>query len=826
MKPRKTRPILFAISALLLAPAAFALDGTWINPSGGSWNTDTNWAGGPPGVIADGSGFTASFNTLNPTADATVTLDSERTIANLIFGDTTPGTAAGWILAAAGEPAGKLILAGTTPTITVNALGTGKNTTITATLDGNGGFTKDGAGTLVLNNITNTISGAVVLSAGILNIQSRPLIGATSVAINGGTLVSATAGFKPMGDATISFSGGSLQYNNDPGWDYSVQFATTASQQYRINVQLTRIVTYATNLASPGGNLTKLSTGTLILTAANTFSGSTTVTAGTLELSHALALQNSAINTTASAAGSATSGLVLTGVSSPTFGGLTGTKALASLFDTDSGNYGSVTNVTLNPGTGASYSYAAAIADGAPGMTLTKSGAGTQILTVANAYTGGTILSGGTLNYGHASALSSGPLSFTGNSTLQAGVATTLANGVSIATGITGTLDTNGNATTLGGNLTGAGAFAKAGSGVLTLTGGAGNTLAGGIQINAGRINVTDGLSLTNTGGTITVASGAALNYSKNFELGNDLSNVLNLSGPGASGFGALNLQGNATATGAITLASDATISHNFNNATITGSITGTNRNLALITTQIGQPGMLISAPIQLGTGGITVTGVANSGDFSIKLSGNNSYSGETRVVSGTLMLTGSARIPDASTVRIDAGAVLNLDFTGADTVAALYLGGDPNPKPAGSYGSLTSSADNKSADFAGDGILQVGGGSDFASWASSQSPPVTGGENGDYDNDGVANLVEYALVNGGERGVFSGSTVTFTKRGAPYGNDLTYIIETSETLESNSWFPVVTHGPAEQGSPISYNLNPVPGTPMEFGRLKVVKVP
>jgi hypothetical protein len=123
-------------------------------------------------------------------------------------------------------------------------------------------------------------------------------------------------------------------------------------------------------------------------------------------------------------------------------------------------------------------------------------------------------------------------------------------------------------------------------------------------------------------------------------------------------------------------------------------------------------------------------------------------------------------------------------------------------------------------------GYLTAGpAGNDFASWAASQTPPVTGGANGDDDNDGVSNLIEYALVNGGERGVLSGNTITFTKRGAPYGGDLTYIIETSETL-AGSWTPGVTHGPAELGSPISYDLAPAPGTPKKFARLKVVQVP
>jgi autotransporter-associated beta strand protein len=309
------------------------------------------------------------------------------------------------------------------------------------------------------------------------------------------------------------------------------------------------------------------------------------------------------------------------------------------------------------------------------------------------------------------------------------------------------------------------------------------------------------------------------------------MANNITISGPGNGTFGALNLQGDVDATGTITLAADATITHNFNNATISGSITGIDRNLTLTTTNPTQPGIVISAPISLGTGGITVNGADGTPELpetnTVTLSGTNSYTGETRVVTGTLILGGSARIHDSSTVRIDSGAVLHLDFEGSDTVGALFLPGDPNPKPDGTYGSLTSAATNKSADFAGDGILQVGGGAtnDFASWASSQVPPVTGGANGDDNNNGVPNLVEYALVDGGERGVFSGNTITFTKRGGVYGGDLTYIIETSETL-SGTWTPEVTQGPAELASPISYNLTPAPGTPKKFARLKVVTAP
>jgi len=679
-------------------------NGTWTNVSGGSWATSGNWAGN---TIAAGAGNTADFSTLNPTADTTVTLDAARSIGTLVFGDTNPGSAATWFLNNGSN--GSLMLAGASPTITVNPLGTGRFANIGARLSGFNGFTKNGTGNLILNNASNTLTGPVIIHAGNIQLNSAALSSAGSLAINAGALVIATSTANAIG-GTISFGGGNLQYNLQPGSDHSAQFSAAANQPYRINVGSSLEVSFNSNLASPGGTLTKLGAGTLVL--------------------------------------------------------------------------------------------------GAP-----------------NSYSGGTTLSAGTLRLGNVSALGNGPLAITSNATLQAGLAATLPNAVSIASGITGTVDTNSHNTTLSGAITGTGTLTKTGSGTLTLSGGLGNTLAGGIHVDAGRLDVVDGLSLTHTPGAVTIASGAGFNYNKNFASGNDLTRPLTLSGPGTGGLGALNLRGNATATGPITLAADATISHDFNNATISGSITGTNRNLTLttITTGTPQPGMTLSGPISLGTGGITVQGTANSGNFSIRLSGNNAYTGETRVASGTLMLSGDARIHDASTVRIDSGAVLHLDFTGTDTASALFLGGDPNPKPEGTYGSLTSSATHRSTDFAGNGILRVGAAYSYQSWADNQLPPVTGGPNGDDDNDGVKNLVEYALADGGERGVLSGNTITFTKRGAPYGGDLTYIIETSEIL-TGSWTPAVTHGPAQLGSPISYDLAPVPGTPRRFARLKVVR--
>jgi len=108
-----------------------------------------------------------------------------------------------------------------------------------------------------------------------------------------------------------------------------------------------------------------------------------------------------------------------------------------------------------------------------------------------------------------------------------------------------------------------------------------------------------------------------------------------------------------------------------------------------------------------------------------------------------------------------------------------------------------------------------------YLSWATANS--VSGGANGDSNNNGVKNLVEYALANGGERGVLSGYTITFTKRGAPYSTDVSYFIETTETLATD-WATAVS-GVTENASTISYTFTP--GAPVKkFARLKVVQAP
>jgi hypothetical protein len=109
---------------------------------------------------------------------------------------------------------------------------------------------------------------------------------------------------------------------------------------------------------------------------------------------------------------------------------------------------------------------------------------------------------------------------------------------------------------------------------------------------------------------------------------------------------------------------------------------------------------------------------------------------------------------------------------------------------------------------------------SGYNAWAAANAGGQSAG--GDHDGDGVKNLVEYALADGQERGTLSGNVLTFTKRGLPYGTDLAYIIETSETLVG-AWTDAVTHGPGLLVSNPTISYTFTPGTPAKkFARLKV----
>ena len=159
----KALVVSWVVGALSLV--SHADSGTWANVvSGGLWSATENWVGG---VVADGSGASANFGSLDILTNNTVYLDAPHTLTGLVFGDTDTSTAAGWTLDNNGSATNVLTLAGVSPTIAVNAMGSGKGATVSAEIAGTAGLIKAGAGTLTLMG-TNTYTGGTVVNGGTL----------------------------------------------------------------------------------------------------------------------------------------------------------------------------------------------------------------------------------------------------------------------------------------------------------------------------------------------------------------------------------------------------------------------------------------------------------------------------------------------------------------------------------------------------------------------------------------------------------------------------------------------------------------------------------
>ena len=118
-----------------------------------------------------------------------------------------------------------------------------------------------------------------------------------------------------------------------------------------------------------------------------------------------------------------------------------------------------------------------------------------------------------------------------------------------------------------------------------------------------------------------------------------------------------------------------------------------------------------------------------------------------------------------------------------------------------------------------------------YGTWAVSKG--ISGEPaSGDYDTDGLSNLVEYALgkdpkVSSQPAGVLAGNTLTFTKGTDAIANgDVSWAIETSTDLGVlDDWTPVESQPAGDPSLTLSHTFTP--STPVkDFARLKVTKRP
>ncbi len=255
-------------------------------------------------------------------------------------------------------------------TLGAGTLTTGGNngtTTYSGILSGTGGLTKAGTGTFTLSG-ANTYTGATTINAGTLTLGAANRIADTSaMTVAGG----ATFNLNNFAETIGSLAGAG-----------NVTLGTGTLTTGGNNTS----TTYSGVMSGTGG-LTKAGTGLFTLSGANTYTGATTINAGTLQLSGGSAIANTSAVTLANVAGAT---LDLNGTSE-TIGSLAGGGALGGnvLLGTGTLTTGVATNTTYS-----------GVISGTGG--LTKQGTGIFTLSGANTYTGATTINAGTLTLGAA----------------------------------------------------------------------------------------------------------------------------------------------------------------------------------------------------------------------------------------------------------------------------------------------------------------------------------------------------------------------------------------------------------------------------------------
>ncbi len=504
-----------------------------------------------------------------------------------------------------------------------------------------------GASVIALTSTSNTYQGGTTITNGILSASADAVLGSISgpVTLAGGTLQ----------------AGGSIALS-------STRDLSTSNPNSSIDTNGNNL-TLQSEITGSGG-ITKLGGGTLIFAAAssaNAYSGSTTVSSGTLQ-----AAVNDAFSSQSTIALSGTSILNLNGFN----------QTIASL------SGASAATVTLGAGTlttggdNTNTNFAGAISGAG---ALIKQGGGTFTLSGSNFYSGGTSFSGGVVSISIADNLgaSSNPLIFNGG-ILQATNTLSLTQEITLTESGMFDVPASSSTLTLLGNMEGAGGVTKSGMGTLVLAPSVTNSYSGSTTVNGGTLKMGSsnalpsstqvdlaaaGATLGLTGYSLTISSlvgtsGSAVltNSASTLILSGDASSTFEggISGAGQlikSGTGTLILGGTNTYTGLTTISSG--------RLSVNGLVMGS----VLVSSGATLGGIgTIGGSVTVDSGGSMYAGnsigtIAINGDLNLS-SGSITNLELSPLASSVYQVTGSASLNGTLNVILDPGTYpISVDF-------------------------------------------------------------------------------------------------------------------------------------------------------------------
>ncbi|HET6408085.1 MAG TPA: autotransporter-associated beta strand repeat-containing protein [Chthoniobacteraceae bacterium] len=351
-------------------------------------------------------------------------------------------------------------------------------------ISGTGNLVKSGFAQLTLTR-ASTFTGTTTILNGPLEVMEVADSGVASPLGAGSSLIFGATN----GSGTLLFSGASNDSTNRP--------ITLSGQGGSVNVSNAATLLTLSGPISGAGGLGKFGPGTLVLSGANNYQGTTLAAAGLLRL-----LGGNAIGDDSRvffAAG--------------TFD-LNNTSEVVGSLSGGSGGGGAIllgSGTLTTGGNGETTTYSGTIS-GSGG--LTKIGTGTMTLNGVNAYSGPTNVNAGRIQFGGGNAIgNSSALTVSLNAVAEwlsgsETIGSLAGDGDAIlGTGSSLIVGANNNSTNFSGTISGTGSLTTLGTGTLTLS--SAPTYTGVTNVNAGTLSLNGGFDTT--GAAITIAADASL---------------------------------------------------------------------------------------------------------------------------------------------------------------------------------------------------------------------------------------------------------------------------------------------------------------------------